>query len=111
MVKERNQAMGLIQKDELNIHLDGKIIKNHSLPSDVLIHIIQKVTELNYALIRSIKEGPEAAGKYAQDFKQEHCLNVKPFGIGSFNIIFEPNLFSDDQSNFKDTLNEKAFSS
>ena len=89
MVKERNQAMGLIQKDELNIHLDGKIIKNHSLPSDVLIHIIQKVTELNYALIRSIKEGPEAAGKYAQDFKQEHCLNVKPFGIGSFNIIFE----------------------
>lgn len=109
LVNERNHAMDLIQKDELNIHLNGKIIKNHSLPSDVLIHIIQKVTKLNYALIRSIKEGPDVVGKFTQDFKNEFCLNVKPFGVGSFNIIFEPNLFSDYQSNFKDTFNEKAF--
>lgn len=109
LVYERNQALGLIQKDELNVHLDGEIIKNHSLPSDILIHIIQKVTELNYALIRSIKEGPNVIGKFTQDFKKEFCLNVKPFEVGSFNIIFEPNLFSDYQSNFKDTWNEKAF--
>jgi len=109
LINERNHAMDLIQKDELNIHINGKIIKNHSLPSDALIHIIQKVTELNYALIRSIKEGPDVVGKFTQAFKKEFCLNVKPFGVGSFNIIFEPNIFSDYQSNFKDTWNEKSF--
>ncbi len=109
LIKERNQFLPFIQREELNIHLNGDIIKNHSVPSTVLIPIMQKVIDLNYSLVRSIKEGPDVVGKFSKEFKDDFCLNVKAFEAGSFNIIFEPSVFSDKQVIFKDTFNKKAF--
>lgn len=95
--------------EEWNLHFSGSAIKNHSMPSTILIPIIQKITDLNYALVRSLKEGPNAEGKFSQEFKDEHCLNIKPFAVGSFNLIFEPKIFSNNQTTFEDTWNKQAF--
>ena len=67
------------------------------------------ITDLNYSLIRSLKEGPDVEGKISQDFKDDFCLNVKAFNTGSFNLILEPKSFSDNQTSINDTWNKKAF--
>lgn len=95
--------------EEWNLHFSGNAIKNHSMPSTILIPIIQKITDLNYALVRSLKEGPAAEGKFSQEFKDDYCLNIKPFAVGSFNLIFEPKIFSDNQTTFDDSWNKQAF--
>lgn len=95
--------------EQLNLHFSGEVIKNHSMPSLILIPLIQKITDLNYALVRSLKEGPTSMGKFSQDFKYDFGLNVKPFGVGSFNIIFEPQIFANNQTTLEDTWNKKAF--
>lgn len=95
--------------EQLNLHFSGEVIKNHSIPSLILIPIMKKITELNYALVRSLKEGPESTGKFSQEFKYDFGLNVKPFGIGSFNLTFEPQVFANNQTTLEDTWNKKAF--
>lgn len=109
LIKEKDQSLQLIPTEELNVNIEGKIVKNHSLPSTILLPILHNIIDLNYALVRALKEGPNAVGKISQEFKDEFCLNIKPFGVGSFNIIFEPSIFSDKQTLFKNTLNKKAF--
>lgn len=107
-IKTNNKSL-INNTEKWNLHFSGNTIKNHSIPSIILIPIMQKIIDLNYALIRSLKEGSEATGKFSQNFKEEFCLNIKPFAEGSFSITFEPQIFSDYRTTFKDTWNKKAF--
>lgn len=93
----------------MDVHLLSENITDHSLPSIVVINILQKITELNYGFIRALKEGPNISGKFDQEFKYTYGLNVKPFKFGSFRIIFTPAAFSNNQTTLVDTWNKKAF--
>lgn len=108
LITEKNKLVS-INKEEWHFHLQGTQIKNHSVYSETLIKFIQKVVELNYTIIRSLKEGPEVRGKFSKEFKDDFGLYIRPFSLGSFDVVFEPNNSVDNQTLFKSTWNKEAF--
>lgn len=96
--------------EEINIHISGKSIKNHSIPSKVLIKFIQSFEDVTSYIAAVLEFGVDKIEKSIDNnFINDMGFNIKPFSQGSFMITFSPKIFEDGQTVFKNSLNKKAF--
>lgn len=109
LINDRNQ-LSICKNEEINFHISGDLIKNHSIPSSVLIEIINSFEDLIINLEGSIRFGPKKIKERLDNtFKEELGFNIKPFSEGSFVITFSPKTSSDNQTMFYPSLNKKSF--
>lgn len=108
--KERNELVGIIKAEEINIHFSGEQIKNHSIPSKILINFIQIFEEVNINIMAALEFGPNKMKNFMDaNFKKEFGFNIKPFEVGSFMITFSPRILENNQSALNYSLNKKSF--
>lgn len=110
LIVERNKLSPLITNEEINLHVSGDLIKNHSIPSSVLINLIETYEDFIVTAAGALKFGVDRMDKLIDStFKKEFGYNIKPFSAGSFMITFSPKSFEDNQTSLVHSLNKQSF--
>ncbi|MBR0057809.1 MAG: hypothetical protein IJP99_00535 [Methanobrevibacter sp.] len=109
LVKERNQSMQLTPNEEVNLHLEGKDIKNHSIYAPLFSELINVIMDMSTFFSAAIRYGVKGMYKHIDaNFKRETGYFIKT-SPGSFKITFYPTVHEDNQSTFSYSLNKQFF--
>lgn len=110
LIVERDKLLPVVKKEEIQLHVSGDIIKDHSIPSSVLIKLIETYEDFIITAAGALKFGVDRMDRYIDgNFKRELGYNIKPFAQGSFLITFSPKLFEDNQTSLVHSLNKQSF--
>lgn len=109
LIKERNQSMQMTPNEELNLHLDGKNINNHSIYAPLFCEIVDTFVDMSTFFSAAMRYGVENMNNHIDaNFKRETGYYIKA-STGSFKITFYPTIHENNQATFYHSLNKQFF--